>query len=94
MSRRSLLFAVLVASTSTATAQVPAGGEFQVNSYTTGAQSFGRAGTDARGRTVVVWHGQDGTNFGVFGRILDPSGSAAGAEFQVNTNSPSYAVNP
>jgi len=34
---------------------VPAGGDFQINSYTTGGQSHPAVGFDDRGRFVVVW---------------------------------------
>ena len=65
----------------------PVGGEFHVNSYTTGAQYQPAVAMNAGGRFVVVWTsaGQDGDGYGVFAQRYDPDGSALGGEFQVNT---------
>jgi hypothetical protein len=63
------------------------GGEFQVNTYTTGIQ-YGRAVTmDAAGNFVVVWasDGPDGSDYGVFGQRFDAAGAPVGNEFRVNT---------
>jgi hypothetical protein len=71
-------------------AQGAAGGEFQVNSYTTGDQGgyWGppRVAGSAGGRFVVVWRspGQDGAGGGVFGQRYLPSGVTEGPEFLVN----------
>jgi hypothetical protein len=48
----------------------PVGAEFQVNSYTTGGQTYQEVAADARGNFEVVWSsfGQDGDGFGVFGQ--------------------------
>jgi len=48
---------------------VPLGGEFQVNTYTTGIQRPSAVASDAAGNFVVVWvsPGQDGDLHGVFG---------------------------
>jgi hypothetical protein len=78
----------------------PSGTEFQINSYTTGAQEF-PLGTsepspswvagDGSGGFLVTWMsdyttpGQDGDRGGVFARHFDSSGAPAGTEFQVNT---------
>jgi hypothetical protein len=67
------------------------GGEFQVNTYTTGEQSDPSVTSDAAGNVVVVWQswaqfgGQDGSYSGIFGQRYDSSGNALGGEFQVNT---------
>ena len=68
-------------------AGLPVGGEFQVNSYTTGAQSVGSVASDGAGSFVVVWDsaGQDGSGYGVFGQRYDTAGLPLGGEFQVNT---------
>jgi hypothetical protein len=67
---------------------VPQGGDFAVNSYTTGTQfTFGNAvATSADGRFVVVWEsaGQDGSYGGIFGQRYDASGVPVGPEFRVN----------
>ena len=43
---------------------LPQGSEFQVNSYTTGYQSYPAVASDANGNFVVVWesYGQDGSD--------------------------------
>jgi hypothetical protein len=74
----------------------PAGGEFQVNTYTTSSQYSPAVAMDAQGRFVVVWQsaGQDGNAFGVFGQRYDPAGAPLGAEFQVNTYTTSQQYTP
>jgi hypothetical protein len=66
-------------------AGTPLGGDFQVNSYTTGNQWVPRVASRTDGSFVVVWFGQDGSAGGVFGRRFDAAGLAEGAEFQINT---------
>jgi hypothetical protein len=63
------------------------GGEFQVNTYTTGRQYHSGVASDANGNFVVVWGsiGQDGSNTGIFGQRYDASGAPLGVEFPVNT---------
>ena len=65
----------------------PLGGEFQVNTYTTGNQSYSSVASDASGNFVVTWEGndQDGDGWGVFGQRYDSDGNRVGGEFQVNT---------
>lgn len=65
----------------------PLGPEFQLNSFTTNHQSVGRAVMDEDGGFVVIWSSylQDGSQWGVFGRRFDPSGTPLGPEFQVNS---------
>ena len=69
----------------------PLGGEFQVNTYTTGNQGGFLAGpsvaSDAAGNFVVVWYNQDplGIDQDIFGQLYDSSGNTLGGEFQVNT---------
>jgi len=68
-------------------AGAPAAGESQINSFTTGDQSFPDVAANAAGDFVVVWTSaaQDGDARGVFGRRVDGTGSPLGAEFQINT---------
>jgi hypothetical protein len=68
-------------------AGAPRGGEFQVNTYTTGGQSLPAVAVDAAGRFVVVWEsdGQDGDLVGIFGQRYDSAGAPIGGEFRVNT---------
>ena len=65
----------------------PAGGEFQVNTYTTLGQLGPSIAMDADGGFVVIWesNNQDGEWFGVFGQRFASNGSPIGGEFQVNT---------
>jgi hypothetical protein len=64
------------------------GGEFQVNTHTTGTQRAFRAGVAASGSGfVVAWtsQGQDGSDYGIFARRFDTSGMPQGVEFQVSS---------
>jgi hypothetical protein len=65
----------------------PAGGEFAVNTYTTGKQMRPAVASDATGNFVVVWQSadQDGNGYGVFGKRFDASGAALGDEFLVHS---------
>jgi hypothetical protein len=80
----------------------PLGSEFQVNSYTTGPQSYPKVASDGDGNFIVVWNstGQDGDRDGVFAQRYASSGTPRGTEFRVNsytTGSQSYpdiAVDP
>jgi hypothetical protein len=71
----------------------PLGPEFVVNTYTTGDQYQPAVAADHNGNFVVIWSsfrqlaplGSD-----VFGRLYDSSGTARGAEFQVNTHTADY----
>ena len=49
---------------------VPQGGEFGINSHTTGSQISPAVDSDANGNFVVAWNsaGQDGSGYGVFGQ--------------------------
>src|SRR5262249_21390436 len=72
-------------------AGTPLGPEFQVNTYTTGAQIRPALATDPLGNFVVVWQSgtystaQDGDRAGIFGQRFDMNGVPLGAEFQANT---------
>jgi hypothetical protein len=67
-------------------AGAPQGGEFQVNTYTTGSQSFPEVAMSADGRFVVAWEsdGPDGYGEGIAARLYDSSGTPVGGEFLVN----------
>ncbi len=62
------------------------GAEFVVNTYVSRDQRFPVAAADGSGGFAVVWSSllQDGSERGIFGQILDASGSPVGNEFQVN----------
>jgi hypothetical protein len=76
----------------------PIGGQFQINTYTTGVQSYPRVTSDSGGDFVVVWTsgGSAGgdTDASALGQAYDASGSAIGGEFQVNTLTTSYQGRP
>jgi hypothetical protein len=91
-----LLVLVLPVLPWTAAAQVPAGGEFRVNSYTTSVQAFPAVAMDPQGNFVVVWRGdsQDGSLSGVLAQRYDAAGSPVGSEFRVNTYTTGYQTLP
>ncbi len=64
-----------------------AGSEFQVNTFTTGAQEFPKVAMDSSGDFVATWasFGQDGGGYGVYAQRYNSAGVAQGGEFQVNT---------
>ncbi len=73
------------------------GSDFQVNTYTTGYQTFSSVAMDQDGDFVIVWQSikdnavqdddisQDGSHYGVFAQQYNASGIPIGGEFQVNT---------
>ncbi|MDZ4689341.1 MAG: cadherin domain-containing protein, partial [Planctomycetaceae bacterium] len=70
----------------------PVGGEFQVNTFTTGIQrtfpeSPQSVSRDADGDFVIAWSssGQDGSGYGVHAQRYNAAGMAQGGAFQVNT---------
>ena len=65
----------------------PVGNEFQINTYTTGAQASPAIASSAAGDYVAVWSsaGQDGGGDGVYAQRYNPAGAAQGSEFRVNT---------
>jgi len=89
--------ALALAFSGTASAQVPDGGEFRINTYTTGRQWKPDVSAAADGSFVVVWdsEGQDSPGTSVFGQRFDFLGQLLGAEFQISayTSSPHYREN-
>jgi hypothetical protein len=64
----------------------PPGAEFQVNTFTTGAQVFPSVAVDGGGNFVIGWDSpQDGSFQGAYAARFDASGAARGGEFRVNT---------
>jgi hypothetical protein len=64
------------------------GEEFQINAFAAGHQGRPGVAADEDGRAVVVWEGrnnQDGSETGVFGRVLHQGGAFASGEIQYNT---------
>ncbi len=75
-------------STETLSQTLPAGDEFRVNTYTTGAQMSAKTAMDSDGDFVVTWasRGQDTpTEYGIYAQRYNALGIALGAEFRVNT---------
>lgn len=75
----------------------PLGGEFQINTYTTGDQFSTEVASDASGNFVVVWEdldGHDGSYEGIFGQRYDNGGNRRGGEFQVNSHTLGYQRSP
>jgi hypothetical protein len=77
-------------------AGTPLGGNFRVNSYTTGSQGFPVVAVDPLGNFVVVWEssGQDASSTGIFGRRYGAAGAPLGTEFQVNTYTTNFQFRP
>jgi hypothetical protein len=80
-------------------AGVPLGANFQVNTYTTGAQSVPRVASDATGNFVVVWQSDgsfwsDVSSSSVQAQRFTAAGTPLGAEFQVNTYTTGIQVIP
>ncbi len=65
----------------------PTGGETQANAYTTGSQGSPEVSVSPTGEFVIVWRsfGQDGSEYGVFGRRFTSEGAPNGGEFPINT---------
>ncbi len=66
---------------------LPAGGEFLINTFTTGAQTLPEISMEPTGEFIVTWvsRNQDGSGDGIVGRRFDASGTAMGDEFLINT---------
>jgi phosphoheptose isomerase len=64
-----------------------AGPVFLVNAYTTGAQGFPAIAMDTDSESAVVWRsfGQDGSDFGIYGRRYSNTGVELGNPFRANT---------
>ncbi|MDZ4689197.1 MAG: cadherin domain-containing protein [Planctomycetaceae bacterium] len=63
------------------------GGEFRVNTYTTGDQASAAVAMDDDGDFVVTWssENQDGSGYGVYAQRYNNLGVAVGGEFLVNS---------
>ena len=72
-----------------------AGGQFQVNTYTTLNQRVPSVSAEGDGNFVVVWQslgssGSDTSDDSVQGQRYDSAGSAVGSQFQVNSYTTNY----
>ncbi|HET8647025.1 MAG TPA: hypothetical protein VFO85_16130, partial [Vicinamibacteria bacterium] len=78
-----------------ALAQVRAGGEFRVNSATTGTQRTPAVAMGADGGFLVVWTvPDDGSSLGLGGQAFAADGRPLGAEFQVNAFTSGIQLRP
>ncbi|NHZ73472.1 MAG: hypothetical protein GWP16_03265 [Nitrospirae bacterium] len=78
---------------------IPAGNEFQVNTFTTYWQWQADIGRDAAGNFVVVWIGPNSSNADedrndIFGQRFAANGAPVGVEFPVNSYTTDYQLNP
>ena len=75
---------------------VALGTETQVNTYITGMQGYPVAAATTGDEFVVAWQSQDqdGSSYGVFARRLSSAGVALASEFQVNTHTTNYQLQP
>ncbi len=73
------------------------GAEFQINTYTSGAQREPSISSLSDGGFVVIWQdesAQDGSDYGIYGQRYGADGVALGSEFQVNTYTSSTQYQP
>jgi hypothetical protein len=72
------------------------GGEFLVNSYTSGSQFISAVSSDPDGNFVVVWMSspQDGSLSGCFGQRYDALGVRTGSELRLNTYTTDHQLYP
>lgn len=72
------------------------GTEFQVNSYTTYAQSRPSVAVGGAGEFLVVWqsYGQDASGYGIFGRRFQDDGTPLGDEFQISAVTTRSEIHP
>ncbi len=73
----------------------PVGGEFRVNTTTSGFQGYPSVASVGSGGFLVVWQSgqQDGSASGIVARRFDVNG-AGGPEFQINTYTTNYQTLP
>ncbi|MDV7340679.1 cadherin-like domain-containing protein [Terasakiella sp. A23] len=67
------------------------GSSFDVNTTTTGYQSYSDVTALSTGGFVVVWQGQgdnssDTSDYGIWGQVFDATGNKVNSEFKINTD--------
>jgi large repetitive protein len=69
--------------------------EFQVNKFSNDDQAVPAVATNSDGSFIVVWesNGEDGEDWGVFGRYFEPNGIAENC-FQVNNPTTGHQMSP
>jgi hypothetical protein len=72
------------------------GGEFVVNSYTPGSQTYAVIAVESDGDFVIAWRSylQDGSGAGVFARRFDSAGTPLATEMQVNSFTTASQLQP
>ncbi len=95
----SAAFGLVLAPPSEAQPPLPAGGEFQVNTYTTSQQTEPSVAMQSDGRFIVTWEsfgsaGTDTSLGSIQGQRYDAHGVPLGAEFQINTYSTGHQSVP
>ena len=77
-------------------AGVAQGGEFRVNTFTTGNQSAPSVAMESDGPFLITWQSanQDGSGIGVYGQRYNAAGAPLGGEFRVNTTTTSDQADP
>lgn len=75
---------------------VKTGNEFQVNLFTSNNQSHPAIAMDEQGDFIITWDSekQDGDITGIYARIYANSGTPKGNEFQVNSITDHFQLNP
>ena len=64
------------------------GNEFQVNTYTSGAQTYAHVAMNSAGDFIVTWNeenGKDGATVGVYAQQFDSAGTRIGGEVLINS---------
>jgi phosphoheptose isomerase len=81
-----MVTSAIAAAPSAPEAIAPVGGEFLVNSYTTGRQNKPQVALNPDGSFFVTWQSgdQDGDLGGVFGRQFTAAAQPLGDDFQIN----------
>ncbi len=79
-----------------ATGQLTSGSDILVNQNIDSTQDGAEVAALAGGGYVTVWHsnGHDGSSWGVYGRMMDATGTPVGPEFLINTNTDSDQSQP
>ncbi len=77
-------------------AGTPLGGEFRINTFTTGDQRYSAVAMDSDGDFIATWKSelQDGDGFGIYAQRYNALGIAQGGEFQVNSFATGNQIEP
>src|SRR6185503_7283171 len=75
---------------------VPQGEEFRVNTFTANNQSSSSVAMHRDGNFVISWGSvaQDGSGYGIYAQRYNALGVAQGGEFQVNTFTTNFQIDP